>query len=304
MMLAFADFLLLYACPVCGIAIACVMYAAPVADLRFALRAGTLGKLNTVPWAWAAGNSFGWITYGYFHENLLVSASAMPGFLICLYLNMGAIKLQYYDLHMKRWEHDAATAKLRSCDTMSTGSVSTADETFETASCALINKSKVAEEYRNIAFDDFVPQEKYFLKVALAWMLICVYTGWFVDKETASLYIGFIVNVIMLVFYASPLQTAGSVVLTGDSSVIHRASLVASFSNAFFWTVYGVASNDVVVYAPNALGCLLGIAQMIFCILYPNADKRGASREEEQCLLASKSHLYTTIPAEVPIIVV
>lgn len=326
--MALADVLLVYACTFCGLALPCAMYAAPVTDLRRALRAGTLGKLNPTPWVWAMGNCFGWILYGYFHQNLIVAASAMPGLLISLYLNIGAIKLQYHALHKERWERDYST-RFGSCDTLSTvssdadassTSTSTCDDVQESSCSVSLHKQKgVSQEATSNNLDSFVPQEKMLFKVTLAWTLVCIYAGWFANNTTASFVIGCIVNLVMLIFYGAPLHTLGKVVKSGDSSIIHRPSMVMSFSNAFFWAVYGMATNDIILYAPNALGCFLGAGQMILCLLYPSPTfiKRDETtttaatpflgQEEQRPLfppaIGSESGSYSTIPAEVPVFV-
>lgn len=79
------------------------MYIAPIGDLRTALLKGRLGDLNPFPWVMMTGNCVGWIFYGYYLEprDAFIVASNMPGFMISLWLNFGAAKLQYKEL----WEN-------------------------------------------------------------------------------------------------------------------------------------------------------------------------------------------------------
>lgn len=291
-----ADVLLLHFCPLAGCALACCLYAAPVNDLRAALRRGSLDKLNPLPFAFAFANCYGWIVYGYFRENLILAASTLPGFLITLYLNMGAIKLQYHARHQKRWER---ACKWRALDTMSTATYSTSSE----ESCELLssnNKDKSVQEENLVNdFDSFVPQELVLYNLALMWMIVCVYADFFTDQKTASFLIGWVVNLIMLVFYGAPLELLRHVIESQDSAVIHRPTMAMSFSNAFFWVIYGLASNDPIVYGPNAVGCVLTIAQMILCCLFPTGTAQA--QEQEPLLVQSISY---TVPAEVPVMVV
>jgi solute carrier family 50 protein (sugar transporter) len=58
---------------------------------------GSLGALNPVPWAIMTGNCFGWVVYAYMKQDPYLLASNLPGFLISLWLNVGAAKLQYLE---------------------------------------------------------------------------------------------------------------------------------------------------------------------------------------------------------------
>ena len=51
------DILLNYVCPSAGVLMSTLLYAAPVRDLRRALRTGRLGPLNTTPWTVMMGNT-------------------------------------------------------------------------------------------------------------------------------------------------------------------------------------------------------------------------------------------------------
>jgi solute carrier family 50 protein (sugar transporter) len=75
-----------------------IMFAAPVQDLREGLKKGSLGVLNPLTWAMMTGNCLGWVAYAYYTHDPFVLAANLPGFIISLWLNFGAIKLQYYDL--------------------------------------------------------------------------------------------------------------------------------------------------------------------------------------------------------------
>lgn len=291
--MALTDFLLLDACPVLGCVLTFFLYVSPVRDMRVALHRGSLDSLNPLPFAFAVANCYGWIVYGYFQQEIFLAASTLPGFLITLYLNIGAIKLQYLARHRKRWER---ASKFGTVDTMSTGTYSTAS--FSDASAS---KDEGVEEEQGSDFDTFVPQEFALYKFALAWMIIGVYAGFFVsDPKTACGIIGCATNLNMLFFYGSPLQVLQKVIHKRDSSNIHRGIMVMTFFNATFWLAYGLASNDPVVYVPNGLGSLLAVVQMALCVSFPETITRVGG-EADSLITASSSY---TVPAEVPIIVV
>ena len=73
------------------------MFMAPVSDVRTAVTNGTLGALNPTPWAVMTGNCIGWVTYSYLIHNLFDFVPNAAGFMISIWLNMAAVKLQYSD---------------------------------------------------------------------------------------------------------------------------------------------------------------------------------------------------------------
>jgi len=70
---------LLYVCPTIGSILSTIMFAAPVNDLRRALLVGELGVLDPFPFVFAAGNTLGWIVYGYFQWDPFLVAANLPG---------------------------------------------------------------------------------------------------------------------------------------------------------------------------------------------------------------------------------
>lgn len=41
--------------------------------------------------------------------------------------------------------------------------------------------------------------------------------------------------------------------------------------NTTFWIAYGIARNDLVIFVPNAIGFLLGMAQGMLCFYFPTS---------------------------------
>jgi solute carrier family 50 protein (sugar transporter) len=78
---------------------ATIMFASPLVDLQKAVHHGDIGKLNPTPWAFMLGNCFGWLTYGILVGNLWIFFTNIPGFLISIWLNFGAVKLLYQRHH-------------------------------------------------------------------------------------------------------------------------------------------------------------------------------------------------------------
>ena len=44
------------------------------------------------------GNTIGWLAYSFVTDNLFVFFANAPGLLISIFLNVGAMKLQYYEM--------------------------------------------------------------------------------------------------------------------------------------------------------------------------------------------------------------
>ncbi|OEU22738.1 hypothetical protein FRACYDRAFT_161207, partial [Fragilariopsis cylindrus CCMP1102] len=79
-----------YVCPSLGCFIASAVFAAPIHDLSKALKLGSLGNLNTVPWSIMTGNCLGWCSYAYCTNDPFVLAANLPGLILSFWLNIGA----------------------------------------------------------------------------------------------------------------------------------------------------------------------------------------------------------------------
>ena len=139
----------------------CIMdrRAAPVYDLREALKRGRLGNLNPVPWAVMTGNCLGWAAYGYYTKDPFVLASNMPGLVLSFWLNSGAAKLQYYEI---------------------------------------MNDLKEGENNQDVPGNETVVtvrQETLMLRILVVWVLILVWAGWLQHFDSPAHIIGLCVNV-------------------------------------------------------------------------------------------------------------
>eukprot|EP00980_Cylindrotheca_fusiformis_P017534 scaffold5498_cov86-Cylindrotheca_fusiformis.AAC.8 len=93
MVVSTGEVLLQYVCPALGVVLANCMFFAPYGDLKKAIPKGHLGNLNPTPWTFMLGNCFGWIFYAILKEDMWVFAGNVPGFLLSVWLNLGAVKL-------------------------------------------------------------------------------------------------------------------------------------------------------------------------------------------------------------------
>ena len=90
--------------------------------------------------------------------------------------------------------------------------------------------------------------------------------------------VGVFVNINLVFFYASPLQSIFRVIRTHSSDSIHVDSVIMNILNTSFWTIYGIAQNDAIIIIPNALGLLLGMTQGGVCMVYP---RRGGGNTDD-----------------------
>lgn len=91
------EILLEYVCPSLGVIMANFVFSAPIKALKSAVLTKSLGDLNPVPWAFMTGNCLGWVAYSYLIKDPFVLLANVPGIFFSIWLNTGAIKLQYHD---------------------------------------------------------------------------------------------------------------------------------------------------------------------------------------------------------------
>ncbi|KAJ9505918.1 hypothetical protein QJQ45_017029, partial [Haematococcus lacustris] len=87
-------------------------------------------------------------------------------------------------------------------------------------------------------------------------------------------------NCISLVYYAAPLSSMAEVLKTRNSASILLPLTVMNLANAALWTTYGMALQDVFIYAPNGIGLVLSLAQLGLACIYPSKPRLvpGASQ--------------------------
>lgn len=88
--------------PTIGAILSSLAFSAPIKSLRAAVKVGNLGSLNPTPWAFMLGNTVGWLAYSFITGDLYVFFANVFGLLFSIYLNIGAMKLQYYDIVRKK----------------------------------------------------------------------------------------------------------------------------------------------------------------------------------------------------------
>lgn len=252
-----------------------IMFAAPYRDIKTAVDRGSLGDLNPTPWAFMLGNCCGWVIYSYLLQNLFIFFANAPGFVLSVYFNMCAVKLQYEDHRANEMRRSFVTF-LESSRRNNAGNDYNGEEgnhqhnNDENAWQKAKDLGKLVVQVTSQQTPAPAGQEKLVVAMVLAWLaVISIISFADFDPETRQLIIGFVVNGNLLFFYGAPLSTIFKVLKTRNSASIHVRTMVTNTLNGSFWTAYGFAVKDPFIYVPNGIGALLGVIQFCLCILFP-----------------------------------
>ncbi len=95
----------------------------------------------------------------------------------------------------------------------------------------------------------------------------------FSDPAAQSLqFIGTIGMICSIAYYAAPLATMMEVVKLKDSSSLYAPMICLNMLNALLWASYGAALQDINVFAPNFIGLVLAVVQLVMWALYRKKD--------------------------------
>jgi len=226
-----------FICPSLGVIMANATFFAPIASLKEALQRGSLGDLNPLPWAFMTGNCVGWVIYSFMRKDLFLFIANAPGVFVSAYLNIGAAKIQYN-----------------------------------------ANQNNTIDLTHEISDDVFKPcctkQEITLFAVMLVWIIALAATFFIpLSQSEREFIVGIVVNVNLVVFFGAPLSTIVRVVNDRDSSSIHCASMLMCNLNCVFWSVYGLAVLDPIIYVPNLASLVLGLMQASLYLACPRNGK-------------------------------
>lgn len=256
-----------YVCPTIGAILSTLTFSAPIKSLKSSIKTGSLGTLNPAPWAFMTGNCIGWLAYSYITLDLFVFAANAPGLMISIWLNVGAMKLQYYEEIVKY-------SSIQTTEVQAGEDTEGEDQNNETQS---------ADGDENINEDDdacpchkpppsLTPHELKVLQIICIWVGILSTTSLIptISKDDMKFVVGVAVNINLIFFYAAPLSTIMTVLRTKSSASIHFWTMLMNTVNAFFWCVYSLAIQDYYILIPNGLGFVFGIFQMMLYNCYPH----------------------------------
>ena len=179
--------------------------------------------------------------------------------MISIWLNVGAMKLQYYEEVIKQSTSGEAIS------TVEERAEEEADQNAPTTSSGVEDTS----DENTSPPPSLTPHELKVLIIVMIWMVILSVTSLFpIGKDDIKFTIGVAVNLNLIFFYAAPLSTIVEVFRTKSSSSIHFWTMVMNTSNAFFWCIYSFAIQDYYILIPNGLGFSFGIIQIVLCGTY------------------------------------
>ncbi len=114
------------------------------------------------------------------------------------------------------------------------------------------------------------PHEKKVVAVVSIWLTIISLVSFIkMTQSQREFVVGLAVNLNLLFFYGAPLTTIFVVLKTRDSSSIHWWTMLLNTACAFFFTGFGIGTNDYFIIVINGLGVVLGVIQGILRIVIP-----------------------------------
>lgn len=288
--LSVSTIILEYVCPGLGVVICQFMFSAPYQDLQRAIDRGHIGDLNPTPWAFMLGNCFGWVVYSALKQNLFIFFANAPGFLLSVYLNLGAVKLLYQKHHSTEIRKSFVAFLQNDEESIKRFSQEWKNETVEAVPAST---AKTTPDWTTIVWNVTsqttpapAPHEKLVLGVVTIWTacMALLAFGQSFDSNTRELIVGSVVNLNLVFFYGAPLSTIYTVFAQGNSSSIHIRTMVTNTLNGSFWTAYGIAVLDPFIYVPNGLGAVLGLIQVVLIVLYPRKATKVVEAATETTL--------------------
>ena len=241
------------------------------------------------------GNCIGWTVYSVLiGKNLFLFFANVFGFLVSVWLNLCATKLQYQD-------HHTAEMKRFLADFLQKG-----DET------QLKNKSKEEHDQSLAALVLNIttqrnpapaPHQNIVMAIVILWtslislVVLADFSTFFV---TSDIIIGMVTNVHLLLFYGAPLSTIATVCKTRNSASIHIGTMLMNTTSATFWAIYGLVLWDPFIFVVNGLGTILGAVQLVLYLLLPrlpvgSLPSTFCPESPSQCI-AGKDSLFIGCP--------
>ncbi|MBA0729257.1 hypothetical protein Golax_020565, partial [Gossypium laxum] len=95
-------------------------------------------------------------------------------------------------------------------------------------------------------------------------------------------FVGIICAGLTIGMYASPLSVMRTVIKTKSVEYMPFLLSFFLFLNAGVWSAYALLVEDIYIGVPNAIGFILGSAQLILYLMYNNKKSAEAIEEEEE----------------------
>ncbi|XVE89621.1 hypothetical protein DITRI_Ditri20bG0010700 [Diplodiscus trichospermus] len=99
------------------------------------------------------------------------------------------------------------------------------------------------------------------------------------DTKLQLIFTGIICAVLTIAMYASPLAAMRTVIKTKNVEYMPFLVSFFLFINAGVWSVYSLLEDDFFIGVPNAIGFVLGSAQLILYTIYKNKSKLKVQKQ-------------------------
>jgi len=272
-----SSFFFEYVCPSLGVVFATAMFTAPVNSLRMSLSKGSLGNLNPTPWAFMTGNCLGWATYGFIKKDIFLVISNVPGLILSIWLNLGALKIQYFQQQLvlkNRGSENLLSFRMEDDDVINNND---GNHNLQSGT-----ETKELEDIEEVAlsFDSLTFHEYWLFPILVFWCILLSCVSLIPEcNESKELIVGITVNFNLVVFYGAPLSTIVKVIKQRNSLSIHRKTVATGALNSIFWSLYGLAVDDLIIFIPNFCGIVLSVIQTVLCLIFPR--KRNISHNQQ-----------------------
>jgi solute carrier family 50 protein (sugar transporter) len=247
------------------------------------------------------GNSIGWVIYGTLTSDPYCFASSGPGVVLSCWLNLAAVKLIYQEYARKRFR---AYISGKNCKLLKkqwqSFSISTTESTSSEIDLSSLDNTissqengTLLEQFLSISLDHTFEHAKLensplahdilVVGIVAFWtFMIAILTFISMSHERRIFFVGLLVNINLVLFYVGPLSTMYTIILTSDSSSIHRPTMIVNTLSSIIWAGYGIGRKDLFMSVPNIIGAALGFLQLALCALYPLKKKNHFSVKEDQ----------------------
>lgn len=245
-----------------------------------------------------------WLTYGILTRDFFVFFGNAAGFLMSIWLNMQAVKLQYESFRAQEMEKAILAALADARETIARTPASNAQQVVEEQAQHLLEAathagdctpepanihslSEAARIVVGVTSQNMVapaPHERLVLANVVVWLAIISIIGFgaALTDRTKQLIVGVTVNLNLVIFYGSPLSVIWTVVRSRSAATIHVPTMVTNTLNGTFWAAYGIAVLDPFIAVPNAVGAGLGVIQIALCALFPrNKIPESAAKNDD-----------------------
>ena len=242
---------------------------APIKAASDSLKKRSLGDVNPTPWVFMTGNSFGWICYSFVTKDYFVLVANAPGFVISLWLNSVAIKLE----PMNEFEHhrDGSKPNYVPLEREIDQSILHDSPLSHPVEVTSEEKPNMTPNMGKVSMIGF--HEKKFISIVAVWFAIMWYAAFPAHRtlDDMKAIIGIGVNCNLIFFFGSPLSTMFSVIRSKDSSSIDFRTMIMNTFCSAFWTLYGSYKSDILIALPNGIGILFGLCQALLYCIFPRA---------------------------------